>query len=93
MEAVPEKMMEEILEDTPSSAVQKPPSFASYALTRLTRSARVRFERSGSLSEEEARLLDHGIYSLFCDCLDLGLGDEAKEILHKLTVSTGERRN
>jgi hypothetical protein len=54
-----------------------------FFLKRLHRFASIRLERGRLLdvAESDLRLLDKAIYSTFCDCLDLGAGDEARSIL------------
>ena len=37
----------------------------------------------GEGKEWQSRLLDKALYSTYCDCLDLGLGDEAREQLRR----------
>ena len=54
-----------------------------FFLQRLNRFVAVRRERGPLLDagDFDLRLLDKAVYSTFCDCLDLGVGDEARAIL------------
>ncbi|KKN01785.1 hypothetical protein LCGC14_1124190 [marine sediment metagenome] len=60
---------------------------SEYALTRLRRLIRTRREKAGELNEAGIRLLDHAIYSTYCDAVDLGAGDEARECLDAAAVT------
>lgn len=54
-----------------------------FFLARLRRLVAAR-QRHGSLEDAGSlnlRLLDRAVYSTFCDCLDLGVGEEARTIL------------
>ncbi len=54
-----------------------------FFLKRLNRLVAVRRERGPFLDagDFDLRLLDKAVYSTFCDCLDLGAGDEARSVL------------
>lgn len=65
----------------------------AHFLNRLERVLRLRFEQTGNLNEGGTQLLDRAIYSTYCDCLDLGVGEEARELLRKFPVSSVEQRN
>jgi hypothetical protein len=54
-----------------------------FFLQRLDRIVSVRRERGPLLDagDLDLRLLDKAVYSTFCDCLDLGVGDDARAIL------------
>jgi len=39
------------------------------------------------LLEEQQRVLDRAIYSTFCDCLELGLSDQARSLLREHQAS------
>ena len=61
---------------------------SEYALTRLRRLLRTRQEKGGQLNAAGVRLLDRAIYSTYCDALDLGVGDEARECLEGEAVKS-----
>ncbi len=54
-----------------------------FFLERLARMVATRRERAPFLEagELDLRLLDKAVYSTFCDCLDLGVGEKARAIL------------
>jgi hypothetical protein len=60
-------------------------------ILRLTRLLRDREEWSRRLASSDWRvkLLNKAIYSTFCDCLELGVGDEGKKLFEK--SRTGNR--
>ena len=55
-----------------------------FFLLRLQRMVAVRRERAPfpDVEERDLRLLDRSVYSTFCDCLDLGVAEEARAILY-----------
>jgi hypothetical protein len=57
--------------------------YRSFFLARLARFVALREQYVGIADEDLnlARLLNKCIYSSFCDCLDLGVGEEARTIL------------
>ena len=55
-------------------------------LQRLNRLLRLRNEQARQLNEEGLRLIDRAIYSTYRDTVDLGIGAEAKELLHRLAI-------
>ncbi len=61
-----------------------PPKYLQrFFLKRLNRLVAVRRERAPFLDagDFDLHLLDKAVYSTFCDCLDLGVGDEARSVL------------
>jgi len=54
-----------------------------FYLERLSRLVATRQEQGTNLTSgsSELRLLDRAVYSTFCDCLDLGAGEEARSVL------------
>lgn len=68
-----------------------------FFLARLRRLVAARHQH-GSLEDAGSpnlRLLDKAVYSTFCDCLDLGVGEEARTILrheHLVEPSDGSRK-
>ncbi len=50
-------------------------------LLRLRRLTWLRRSCSGQLDEPILRVLDKSIYSTYCDCVELGVDSEARELL------------
>ena len=50
-------------------------------MRRLKRLVTIRDKCSELLNTEGARLLNKAIYSTYCDCLNMGLGEEARSII------------
>jgi hypothetical protein len=66
-------------------------------LSRLRRLLRLRRDHFEELNDQGLRLLDRSIFAAYCDCLDIGEGDAAKDVLKdvRLTVPmsrTGTKR-
>ncbi|HEX9015756.1 MAG TPA: hypothetical protein VF960_07105 [Chloroflexota bacterium] len=65
-----------------------------FFLQRLNRLVSVRRERGPFLDpgDFDLHLLDKAVYSTYCDCLDLGVGDDARSILRNefTTVEGGD---
>ena len=84
------------METTPSAeapTVTKTKSRASLRgvyLRRLKRLLRLRREHNGDLNTQGIRLLDRSIFAAYCDCLDVGVGEKAREVLRE-TQFTAER--
>ncbi len=55
-------------------------------LLRLRRLTWLRRSCSGQLDETIVRVLDKAIYSTYCDCIALGVGEEAKLLFQIPTV-------
>jgi hypothetical protein len=60
-------------------------------LRRLKRLLRLRHEQGAELNGDGVRLIDRGIYSTYCDATDVGVADEAQNLLRQVTVSSHER--
>lgn len=58
-------------------------------LQRLRRLLRLRRDHFDELNDQGLRLLDRSIFAAYCDCIDIGQGDAAKDVLKdvRLTVS------
>ncbi len=58
-------------------------------LNRLRRLLRLRRDHFEELNDQGLRLLDRSIFAAYCDCIDIGQGDAAREVLKdvRLTVS------
>lgn len=50
-------------------------------LLRLRRLTWLRRSCAGQLDESVLKVLDRAIYSTFCDCVELGVTDEARQVL------------
>jgi len=65
-------------------------------LNRLRRLLRLRRDHFDELNEQGLRLLDRSIFAAYCDCIDIGQADAAREILKDvrltLSLSRGSRR-
>ena len=63
-----------------------------FFLARLRQLVALRREQQPRLEDggPELRLLDKAVYSTFCDCLDLGVGDEARAALKNEEVQSRE---
>lgn len=55
-------------------------------LQRLDRLLHLRNEQAGQLNDDGLRLIDRAIYSTYRDTVDLGIGTDAKELLHRLAI-------
>lgn len=58
-------------------------------LNRLRRLLRLRRDHFDELNEQGLRLLDRSIFAAYCDCIDIGQADAAREVLKdvRLTLS------
>lgn len=56
---------------------------------RLKRVLLLRFYTDALLSAGDRRLLDQAIYSTFCDCQNLGAGEEARRLLDEARAGKG----
>ncbi len=50
-------------------------------LLRLRRLLWLRRSCVGQLDDSILRVLDRSIYSTYCDCLEMGVGEEARQLL------------
>ncbi len=50
-------------------------------LLRLRRLLWLRRSCAGQLEDSVLKVLDKSIYSTYCDCLEAGVGDEARQLL------------
>jgi len=69
--------------DEPSPALRR------FFLSRLRDMVALRSEHARRLPDGDPnlRLLDKAIYSIYCDCLDLGVGEDARAILRHEEVA------
>jgi hypothetical protein len=67
---------------------EAPRYLQQFFFKRLQRFISIRRERGTLLDvgDTDLHLLDKAVYSTFCDCLDLGAGQEARAILRRELV-------
>ena len=67
----------------------KPDQLRDGYLSRLRRLLRLRRDHFDELNEQGLRLLDRSIFAAYCDCIDIGQSDAARNILKdvRLTVA------
>jgi hypothetical protein len=56
-------------------------------LVRLRHLLEKRYGGNSACEEAQQLLLDRAIYSTFCDCLELGVSDQARSLLNELRNS------
>ena len=63
-------------------------------LNRLRRLLRLRRDHFEELNDQGLRLLDRSIFAAYCDCLDIGHGEAARNILKdvRLTLSLPRKK-
>lgn len=69
-----------VAERSPAGNAVEPALF----VRRLRRLVGIRREHGARMNAQGLRLLDHAIYSTFCDCRDQGRGDEANVLIHQM---------
>jgi len=57
-------------------------------LRRLNRLLLLRRQQAEQLNGDGLKLIDRGIYSTYCDCVDLGVTSEAQKLLHRFSLPT-----
>lgn len=67
----------------------KPDQLRDGYLSRLRRLLRLRRDHFDELNEQGLRLLDRSIFAAYCDCIDIGQVDAARNILKdvRLTIA------
>lgn len=77
----------------PELARATPDQLREGYIFRLRRLLRLRRDHFEELNDQGLRLLDRSIFSVYCDCLDIGQGAAAKRVLKdvRLTVSLSQR--
>jgi hypothetical protein len=58
-------------------------------LRRLERLLGLRQQHYHDLNEKGLRLLDHSIFAAYCDCREVGAGDEGRHALRQASIFTG----
>src|SRR5436190_10692533 len=63
-------------------------------LSRLRRLLRLRRDHFEELNEQGLKLLDRSIFAAYCDCIDIGQGDAARQVLKdvRLTLALPKER-
>ena len=82
----PVKDLRSAIEDI---AHARPDQLRDGYLSRLRRLLRLRRDHFDELNEQGLRLLDRSIFAAYCDCIDIGQGEAAKNVLKdvRLTLS------
>ena len=60
-------------------------------LQRLSRLLRLRQEQAPELNGDGVRLIDRAIYATYCDASDVGVAEEAQNLLHRLPAPSSGR--
>ncbi len=63
------------------------PSLRDIYPQRLQRLLRLRHQHGQELNRQGIRLLDHSVFAAYCDCREVGLEEEAREILREVDVT------
>lgn len=81
--------MKELRASIQEIANARPDQLRDGYLSRLRRLLRLRRDHYEELNEAGLRLLDRSIFAAYCDCLDIGQGEEARAVLKdvRLTLS------
>ncbi|OFW65091.1 MAG: hypothetical protein A2Y74_08780 [Actinobacteria bacterium RBG_13_63_9] len=82
--------MDEMVSPLPENEASYSP-LQLYFLRRLNRLLRLRHEQGRELNGEGVRLIDRAIYSAYCDACDVGVADQAQNLLRRLPVSSSRR--
>ena len=80
---VTEDDMSNVVQQNDSPNARSTKFLQRFYLQRLRRLVATRQEHGINLTSgsSELRLLDRAVYSTFCDCLDLGSGEDARAVL------------
>src|SRR5512133_3648589 len=82
--AVPNSAWQHGIDSKPrKNPLDVPEGIQRVFLLRLRRLTWLRRSCSGQLEETILRVLDKAIYSTFCDCVELGVESEARELLNQ----------
>lgn len=71
----------------PSIAESDPAALREAYLRRLERLLHLRKRHERELNRQGMRLLDHSVFSAYCDCRDVGAEQEARALLRELDVA------
>jgi hypothetical protein len=73
----------------PQIARATPEQLRDGYLNRLRRLLRLRRDHYDELNDQGVRLLDRSIFAAYCDCIDIGQAEAARNVLKdvRLTVS------
>ena len=86
----PEESIQGLMPPLPEDEVRHSP-LQLHFLRRLNRLLNLRYEQGTQLNTEGVRLLDRSIYATYCDCVDLGVGDKAQQLLRRFPVPSPGR--
>jgi hypothetical protein len=81
------------VEDMLSPTKESESSFSPlqrHFLGRLHRLLSLRAEQAGQLNEEGLLLIDRTIYATYCDAVDLGVANEAQQLLRRSAIPATE---
>lgn len=62
-------------------------------LSRLRRLLRLRQDHFDELNDQGLRLLDRSIFFAYTDCIDIGQGERAREVLKDVRLTVTTRRH
>lgn len=83
-------------DDTATAPISRatPEQLRDGYLARLRRLLRLRRDHFDELNDQGLRLLDRSIFAAYCDCIDIGQGDAARDVLKdvRLTVPLSRAR-
>jgi hypothetical protein len=65
------------------SSFDGPQGMQRVFLLRLRRLTWLRRSCAGQLDDSVLRVLDRAIYSTYCDCVELGVSEEGRQVLKK----------
>lgn len=84
----------ELAADRPSVAWDKNerPKLQAQYTARLRRLLQLRREHQGELNQDGLWLLDRSIFATYCDCVEVGAGLAAQDILRSMPSSEGTGR-
>jgi len=74
--------------ELPSSASRA--ALRSVYLERLQRLLRLRGQHERDLNAQGLRLLNRSIFTAYCDCREVGAGEEARRILRRAKFALGQ---
>jgi hypothetical protein len=81
--------MKDLRSEIQQIAHAQPDQLRDGYLNRLRRLLRLRRDHFDELNEQGLRLLDRSIFAAYCDCIDIGQADAARDVLKdvRLTLS------
>ena len=79
--------MKDARQTLPEMTRAKPAELRDGYLARLRRLLRLRRDHFEELNDQGLRLLDRSIFAAYCDCIDIGQGDAAREVLKDVRLT------